>query len=336
VLPISDVGTVSVQGPAHLDLIGASRARLYQGRIKIRIDEERGHGFAVETPHGLVTDLGTEFGVDVAGDSNTGVLVFEGAVDLSVPGEKEHASPRIERLIQGEGLAVHGAGRLDRIMSVVTGNVSTFQRRGETRLGGAQTVIVDVWDNIRSADFKKFYEIVPAGLREDALAYVDRPQHDWNGVDAKGLPPYLIGADYVKPFNSDKMRNDVEIFVSLGKPARLFVLLDDRVSPPEWLREGYRDTGDEIGMDCGTFTLDGVEYWFPKGTGAGNSLDVTFSVWERTVERPGIVRLGPNSGANFDTGMYAVAAVELNRPPHPHGDEAVGDSEPIQNASETN
>ncbi|MEX0642086.1 MAG: FecR domain-containing protein [Pirellulales bacterium] len=312
VLPIGDVGTVSIQGPAHLDLFGITHARLYQGRIKVRIDDERGHGFVVETPHGRVTDQGTEFGVDVAADSDTGVVVFEGIVDLAVLTATNREPSRVERLFQGQGLSLHQAGRTDRIMSIVTGNVSTFQRRGEARLGSAVPVITDVSDNIRSSGFNMFYEIVPAGLREDALAYADRPQHDWNGVDANGLPPYLIGADYVKPFNSDKMRDDVEITVSLAGPARLFVFFDDRVSPPEWLRESFRDTGDDIGLDCGPFVLDGVPIWFDHSKqGAGNSLDVTFSIWERIVEHAGTVRLGPNAGATYDTGMYAVSAVPL-------------------------
>ena len=257
------------------------RARLYFGRIKVRIHDERGHGFVVETPRGLVTDLGTEFGVDVAEDSNTGVVVFEGKVDLAVNAEKNSVKPRVERLVQGQGLSLLQAGRTDRIMSIVTGNVSTFQRRGETRVGGATPIIVDVWDNIRSAGFKSFYEIVPSGMREDALAYADRPQHEWNGVDAKGMPPYLIGADYVKTFNSDKMRNDVEISVSLAGPARLFVLLDNRVPPPAWLRKSFRDTGDDIGMDCGSFELEGTSFVFDHGTGPGKSVEASHSVWER-------------------------------------------------------
>jgi FecR protein len=313
-LPIADFGTISVQGPAHLDLVGNTRARLYQGRIKVRIDDERGHGFVVETPNGQVTDLGTEFGVDVGDDSHTGVVVFRGAVDLAVPAKTKSVAPRVERLIQGEGLTVFDSGRrLDRIMSIITGNVSTFQRRGETRAGEAAPVIVDVWDNIRSAGFKSFYEIVPSGMREDALAYADRPQHEWNGVDATGMPPYLIGADYVKTFNTDKMRNDVELCVSLASPARLFVLLDDRVSPPAWLRASFRDTSDDIGLDCGPYIMDGTPIPFDHGTGPGKSVEVKFSVWERIVKQAGTIRLGPNSGATYDTGLYAVAAIPLSK-----------------------
>jgi hypothetical protein len=293
-------------------MFGSTHARLYQGRVRVRIDDERGHGFYVETPRGKVTDLGTEFGVDVTEDASTGVVVFEGAVDLAVDDDEKLASPRVERLFQGEGLSVLEMGRLDRIMSVITGNVSTFQRRGETRVGGKVPIITDVSDNIRSTNFKKFYEIVPEGLREDALAYADRPYHEWNGIDANGLPSYLVGADYVKPFNSDKMRKDVELTVSLATPARLFVLLDDRVTPPAWLRESFRDTGDDVGLDCGPFKLDGADIYFHHAKGAGQSVEVQFSVWECKINKPGTFRLGPNSGSTFDTGMYAVAAIPLS------------------------
>jgi hypothetical protein len=311
VLPIGEVGTVSIQGPAHFELVGNMRARLHYGRIKVRISDERGHGFVVETPRGQVTDLGTEFGVDVGDDSDTGVVVFEGIVDLALHPEKDRPNPRVERLVQGQGLSLLQAGRTDRIMSIVTGNVSTFQRRGESRPSNEKPIIADVWDNIRSAEFKMFYEIVPSGMREDALAYADRPKHDWNGIDATGMPPYLIGADYVKTFNIDKMRNDVEICVSLASPARLFILLDDRVSPPAWLREAFRDTGDDIGLDCGPFVVDGTPIAFDHDAGAGKSVDVRFSIWERIVKKAGAIRLGPNSGATFNSGMYAVAAIPL-------------------------
>jgi hypothetical protein len=312
--PIGDVGTVSIQGPAHFELVGNMRARLHYGRIKVRIDDVRGRGFVVETPRGHVTDLGTEFGVDVANDSDTGVVVFQGVVDLALHSDKDRKAPRVERLVQGQGLSLGEAGRTNRIMSVVTGNVATFLRRGETRRDDHARVITDVWDNIRSAEFKMFYEIVPGGLKEDALTYVDRPEHQWNGIDESGLPPYLIGADYIKPFNSDKMRRDVELSIALAEPARLFVFLDDRVSPPDWLRDEFHDTGDDVGLDCGPFVLDGKQIYFDKDLGPGKSVEVRFSVWERTVEREGIVKLGPNSGATFDTGMYAVAAIPLEGP----------------------
>jgi hypothetical protein len=308
-LPIGEVGNIHIQGPARLDLIGTSRAKLYDGRIKVRITDPRGRGFVVETPQGNVTDLGTEFGVDVSKGSNTGVVVFEGAVDLSVAAEGA-GRVQVERLVQGEGLSVSEAGRLDRIMTIFTGKVSTFQQRGESRPNGIRPIIVDVSDNIRAPELRKFYEIVPGGMQEDALAYVDRPAHDWTAIDSRGIPEYLIGADYVKPFNSDKMRSDVTISVTLSCPARLFVFADDRVAAPNWLRASFRDTGDDIGHDCGPYVLNGVEFFkLQRGIGAGHSIDSRCSIWERAVDRPGTVVLGPNSGSSILTTMYGIAAI---------------------------
>ena len=151
-------------------------------------------------------------------------------------------------------------------------------------------------------------------MREDALAYVDRPEHDWSGVDKSGMPPYLLGADYVKPFNSDKMRSDVKISVTLACPARLFIFADDRVTPPQWLRDGFRDTGDDIGHDVGRYVLDGEQFFrLNRGKGPGNSIDSRCSIWEQIVRQPGTIELGPNSGSSDLTAMYGIAAIRLDR-----------------------
>src|SRR5262249_40058847 len=117
-LPIGEIGNIHIQGPAHLDLFGTSRACLYEGRIKVRITDPRGRGFVVETPQGKVTDLGTEFGIDTK-NSNTDVVVFEGSVDLAIPREGDKGV-HVQRLVQGEGVSAN-AGTTSRIMNIVTG-----------------------------------------------------------------------------------------------------------------------------------------------------------------------------------------------------------------------
>ena len=310
-LPIKDVGKLYVQGPAQLELIGSTRVKLTKGRVRVRITDPRGHGFTVETPQGQVTDLGTEFGVDVANDNATDVVVFEGEVNLAYEKTLPEGVRREERLTQGQGLNIKASGESNRIMSIVKGNLATFRKQEEHTVDCEQ-LIIDVSDNIRSDDMKSFYEIFPRGLKEDALAFVDRPAHDWNGVDQRGMPAYLLGADYVKPFNSDKMRGDVELTITLARPARLFVFLDERVTPPDWLSDSFRDTGDKIGLDCGPFVLGSKQYVFKRGKGPGVSINVVFSVWEQVIARPGEVRLGPNAGVSFGSNMYGIAAVPLD------------------------
>lgn len=58
------------------------------------------------------------------------------------------------------------------------------------------------------------------GLREEALAYVDRP-HEWDGVKKSGMPAFLREADDARTFIEDRERNNLKISVTLGHPAKL-------------------------------------------------------------------------------------------------------------------
>jgi hypothetical protein len=111
----------------------------------------------------------------------------------------------------------------------------------------------------------------------------------------------------------------MEISVTLSCPARLFIFADDRAAPPQWLRAQFRDTGDSIGHDCGPYVLDGVEFFkLNRGIGPGNSVDSTFSIWEKIVERPGVIKLGPNFGKNWEfSAMYGIAASRLDESASP-------------------
>jgi hypothetical protein len=313
-IPLGEIGHVLLEGPADMEFINPMRARLNQGRIKLRITSEKGRGFVVETPHGEVKDLGTEFGIDASQEAENVVVVFEGAVDLSIPAAKDASvAAHTERLLQGEGLTFNRRGRLSRIMSIFTGETATFEHGGDMRLQRWNPVIGNVTDNIIESNVRKFYEIVPGGMREDALTYVDRPAHEWNGIDERGMPSYLIDADYAKTFNDDKIRRDVEISVTLCRPATLYVFLDVRVPPPAWLVSDFHDTGDKVGLDNGPFYAHRYKKFanYARGVGPGQSIDEVFSVWKRIVPKPGIVKLGSNSGETWESGMYAFAAASL-------------------------
>jgi hypothetical protein len=269
---------------------------------------------AVDTASREAVSPGTEFGLDVCTDRRTEVVVFRGAVGLRLAKrDRLNKQARVQRLAQGDGVVIDERGQIDRIMSIVTGDAAAFRRDSEPRTGAFVPVIVQVSDNLRASDTKKFYEIVPGGMREDALAYVDRPEHDWNGVDTRGMPAYLIGADYIKPFNADKRRRDVEITVTLGRPSRLFIFFDDRIPVPDWLREGFHDTGDDIALDVGPvdFGPGKVPIVVKRGFGPGNLVDDRMSVWERIVDKPGPNKLGLNGGITQSSTMYGIAAIPL-------------------------
>jgi hypothetical protein len=174
-------------------------------------------------------------------------------------------------------------------------------------------VISEVHDNIERMSTLNYYEIVHQGMREDALAFVDREAHQWNGVDATGMPAYLVGGDYVKTFNNDKFNHEIRVAVKLAVPAHLYVLFDNRLPIPRWLQEGFRDTGDDIGLDTGPFFSKGAwQNKTPPGVGPGVSVEDTFSVWVKVVPEPGTVFLGSTEAPVLEPNMYGIVAVPMD------------------------
>ncbi|MBN2215814.1 MAG: FecR domain-containing protein [Pirellulales bacterium] len=315
-LTLPKVGYMLVDGPADVDLVTPLRARLNRGRIRVRVTEKSGRGFVVETPDGEIVDLSTEFGIDVKEGKNSGIVVFDGAVDLHLGKSAANEMGRIERLIGGEGVTFDKAGKVDRVVSIVTGNVATYLPDDEATPRPRDTVITKVTDNLRNEDTKKFYEIVPGGLGEDVLAYADRPMHEWNGLTRDGIPKFLIGADYVKTFSDDDLRSDVTINVWLSRPAKLYVFFDKNLKPPQWLESGFRMTDQVMGIDLGPWPEIGRTV--RRGVGPGECIDHSFRIWERVVKEPGIVTLGGNGTYNAvrrcperSPYMYGIAAVPL-------------------------
>jgi hypothetical protein len=71
---------VILQGPAGLELVSATTARLLYGTLTARVPETA-RGFTVLSPSGKVVDLGTEFGLSVDRGGATSVRVFTGLVE---------------------------------------------------------------------------------------------------------------------------------------------------------------------------------------------------------------------------------------------------------------
>jgi hypothetical protein len=298
---------VTIFGPADFEITSATSIRCQRGRVTTLVGD-RGKGFVVETPRAKVVDLGTQFGLSISDTGETEVVVFQGSVDMSYapPSGAADAPPR--RLRQGEALLLNNAGEFQRVMSVQRNEFLTLV--GGPRRRPPEPVIADVQDNIRPAEGVKSYQIVRNGLEEDVPCFVDR-NHQWNGIDRAGLPPFLIGADYVMPFNDDKFVHTLELKLELLRPADLYVFLDNNMEVPEWVRKDFVDTGVDIGLD-GSKTQ-----WHQAHSlaiGAGNSVDFPFSVWRRHVKKAGSVTLGsvnpPKVGTrSYGFNMYGIAAV---------------------------
>ncbi len=314
-----DVGAQMVmEGPAHVRILGPLQVQADLGKITTRVDKNA-HGFSIVTPQGKVVDLGTNFGVGIDKSGREEIAVFEGEVDIDYPLTAKRTAPAgpslrqtKRRLTAGEAVCVNREGELARLPAISN---ETFPR--SVQLPPVhQPVIASVADNIRLPESAQYYEIVHGGLGDGAQAYVDRPCA-WRSLSTTGLPDSLQGADYVKTFNNDKLRQDYELTIQLACAADLYVFTDDRVMAPDWVREKFQPTGWKIGME----EWQGAPRDFSTlSIGQGKKINYVFSVWRLSVPGAQSVRLGrlptyptgqtQGLGLNWTAaGMYGIAAV---------------------------
>ncbi|MHC4207578.1 MAG: FecR domain-containing protein, partial [Planctomycetota bacterium] len=74
---------VVVEAPAVFELRGEDRMMVHSGRITTLVSEAA-QGFRVDTPTSRVTDLGTEFGVQVSHHGDTVVQMYQGRAQLAL------------------------------------------------------------------------------------------------------------------------------------------------------------------------------------------------------------------------------------------------------------
>jgi FecR protein len=311
---ISNGVEVVIEGPAEVQFASLERVIVVEGKLAARVGPDA-IGFSIETPHANVIDRGTAFGISVDHERQTDVVVYEGIVDLDVLGHGEQAR---RRLSTGEALRVNNQGDLSRIASV-QGDSFVAPPYARNRGAGHTPVIESVADNIRLLETTKYNRVVPGGFDEDCRAYVDR-EHEWNGVDEAGLPACLLGGDYVMTFNDDKTDTGFELTVELAQPANLYLLVDNRVPPPDWLRRDFVKTEMEVGLDEVHRHVNVL-----AATGPGRSVEQVYSVWHRTVPEASTVVLGPLGHEQYSRparvvqrGMYGIVATPLG--PHTNQD----------------
>jgi hypothetical protein len=75
--------TLTVEGPADLDLLAIDRVHCRRGRLRTRVPPGA-EGFVISTPNAAVVDLGTDFALNVAENGKARLMVFEGAAEAAV------------------------------------------------------------------------------------------------------------------------------------------------------------------------------------------------------------------------------------------------------------
>jgi len=297
---------VSVRAPAEMEFLDPMRLRVSKGQVTTDVGDNA-KGFTVETAQTQVVDLGTKFGVEVSDSGHTDVVVFQGKVEL-YDRQRHNSDAPFSQLTEGEAVRVDARQQLTRIVNVTSG-----PHKEQWSSGGpeqTQSVIASVRDNLRDPQARYFYRIVPGGLQEDVRAFVGQ-RHEWNGLDANGIAPWLLGADLVQTFMSDRLKTSLELTVTVARPAVLYVFFDDRKEHPAWLSQNFTDTGAKIGLEFAPPPSSGRAV--AKGPGAGTL--ARLSVWKREMPQAGSITLGPpHSPDEISTSwnwMYGIAAKPL-------------------------
>jgi hypothetical protein len=104
--------TVVLEAPAIFEVIDGGTGKLGRGRLTATLVRPTGP-FAIHTPTAVVTDRGTQFGVEVDANGKTDVRVFQGLVELVALASLGTAEPL--RLSAGNAGEVDPAGRISRI-----------------------------------------------------------------------------------------------------------------------------------------------------------------------------------------------------------------------------
>jgi hypothetical protein len=179
----------------------------------------------------------------------------------------------------------------------------------------------ETFSNGIPGEFPDPYTVPPFG--EDVPAFVDRI-HQWNGATAGGLPPHLVGGEYIMIGNDNRPQPALTLDVTVSEPVTVYLLIDNRLTdgnagdPPEggappasWTRMQWVGTAgfqpvrtganrfgdpnlpDEVGLDEAG-----------DGLGPGVSIQSHASVYFKTVPA-GTVRLG-EFGEAGSRNMYGV------------------------------
>ncbi|HEY2584772.1 MAG TPA: FecR domain-containing protein [Tepidisphaeraceae bacterium] len=125
-------GTVLViEGPASVRMIDPNTVGLDQGKLCARVPHQAAR-FHVTSSKLTVTDLGTEFGVDVGPDGNALTHVFEGRVSVAAPDPAKSGAPAV-RLFERDQTArcPVGGGQIESVSKLTetfTRNIAQYVR----------------------------------------------------------------------------------------------------------------------------------------------------------------------------------------------------------------
>ena len=154
VLKSSAGDTLKLLGPTSVKLVSAKMISVDKGRVSVKLADET-EEFTAVTPHGLVKDMGTAFGLIVE-DSSTELHVFEGKVLVELPAYSQF-------LLAGNALSFTSVGKTADIK--FKEDIFDTQDKGSLFIGDRQLrpgeqmdLVLDSSGQVLTADLKLEYK----------------------------------------------------------------------------------------------------------------------------------------------------------------------------------
>lgn len=271
-------GAVAIlEAPCTVELLDSNNAiYLHDGKLVGLCHTRQSQGFVVRTDHATITDLGTEFGVEVNEHQIT-TAVFVGEVEVTPSGGEP------QRIIHNQTATLSTASSA-RTLQISTQRATQFtQRLPRSSIVTAARINIPGLEPV----------VVPQGVREDAVRSTDA-LNEINGVDAQGLPAELLGGDLIQmpiaardPATPGSSQLSVEL--DLAQPADVYLIIFADQSAPDWLTRDYELTAMRVGLDQER-GYDGQ----PADVGPGQGIDFIANVWRLKQPAQGtVVVAGP-------------------------------------------
>jgi ferric-dicitrate binding protein FerR (iron transport regulator) len=299
--------TLSLEGPFHAAFENSGAMQLYHGRMSAEVAEQ-GKGFTVRTATSEVVDLGTRFGISAKADGETDVVVFEG--EVKVRRKNNQAKPeQWTTLKSGEAVRVAKQKELQRLARV---RLSKNKKIWSSQTSSPSGLVVDVEDNATEPEFLNYLGVVPQGMGVDSQPYSDRPNVRWQPLVGEQFPTQLESIDLVRTFLADRGDRDLEIRIQVSRPCFVYVLIDDRHTPPLWLEREFRKTN--LRVRVGPWPANLVKDIPADSDGR---TFIPCAVWKCHVDRAGDFVLGSPvvKGSKGQNLMYGIAVAPAESQP---------------------
>jgi hypothetical protein len=291
--------TLSLEGPFSARFENSAAMQLYHGKMSADV-AEKGKGFTVRTATSEVVDLGTRFGISAKTDGETDVVVFEGEVKV----RRQNTRSKNEAwttLRSGEAVRVAKQKELQRLARV---RLSKNRKLWSSQTSNPSSLVVDVEDSATEPEFLHYLGVVPQGMGVDSQPFSDRPQAKWQAMPGESFPQELESADLIRTFLADRGDRELEIRIQVSRPCIMYVIMDDRRPPPQWLEKEFIKTTQSIRV--GPWPANSMKELTADDAGR---VYVPCSIWKCHIDRAGVFVLGSPfvKGSKNQSLMYGLA-----------------------------